>query len=169
MRKIAVFLLVACMLFVAAGCDRSEASEEIFVLPGYGLEITADSNFYENTGGSFDLQITNDKCYVSVMAYHYADLPLDTTTYDAYEIQNEDLFGKRDEVTVIEETKTQGTITYGVHSAKKDGVENYYATYLLDFPESEIFAWVLITSTPTYYMNNTEYLHNIVCSLVPVV
>lgn len=179
MKKAIVFLLMVCMLFSITGCSGidnivspAEPMEEAFVVPGYGLQITADSTFYTNTGGSFDLQITNDKTYISIMAYDYIDLPQDTTTRDVYDVQNEDLFSKRDAVAVIEEAKTQtlaqGEITYEVYSAEKDGVKNYYATYLVDFPEKETFAWVLITAAPSYYNNNTEYLHNIVCSLTSI-
>ena len=107
------------------------------------------------------------------MAYKYIDLPADTTPLDVYETQNADLFGKREAVTAIEADKTQalshGTMTYALYSAQRDGVKNYYATYMMDFPEDETFAWVLISATPSYYTNNTEYLHNIVCSLAPTV
>ena len=48
-------------------------------------------------------------------------------------------------------------------------MKNYYATYLLDFPEAETLAWVLITATPSYLDANRESLHNIVCTLKPTV
>ena len=36
---------------------------------------------------------------------------------------------------------------------------------MIDFPEEETFAWVLITATPSYFEDSRESLHNIVCSL----
>ena len=57
------------------------------------------------------------------------------------------------------------SITQSLYSAKKDGVENYYASYLIDFPSDEVFAWVLVSTTPSYFNSNREYLHNIVCTI----
>ena len=103
------------------------------------------------------------------MAYKYIDLPEGVTPRDVYDMQNEDLFSKRTAVTVIEEVKTQTvsqkTVTRALHSAEKDGVKNYYATYLIDLPEEEVLAWVLVTATPSYLEANQEYLNNIVFSL----
>ena len=176
MKKAIILLLAVCILCSAAGCSGindisslSSSAEKVFTLDSYHLQITADRTFQENTGGSFDLQITNENAYISIMAYHYIDLPENTTGQDVYDLQNEDLFSKREAVTLIEgdetQTLSQGTVTYGLHSAERDGVKNYYATYLVDLPEKETLAWVLVTAIPSYYQNNMEYLHNIVCSL----
>ena len=171
MKKAIVFLLSVVMLVSAAGCSGNTAEPTVFSIDDYGLQLTADSTFREKTGGSFDLQITNGKAYVSIMAYKYIDLPADTTPLDVYETQNADLFGKREAVTAIEADKTQavshGTMTYALYSAQRDGVKNYYATYMMDFPEDETFAWVLITATPSYLDANRDSLHSIVCSLAP--
>lgn len=170
MKKLTLLLLIVCMLFSAAGCsalndvaDLISPTEEVFSIEGYRLQITADSTFKTNTGGNFDLQITNGKAYISIMAYKYIDLPEDTTPQDVYDVQNEDLFSKRTNVTAIEESETQA-----LHSAEKDGVKNYYATYLIDLPDAETFAWVLVTATPSYFENNKEYLNNIVYSLTTI-
>lgn len=179
MKKGMIVLLVVCMLFCTVGCSVPndveqllKPTEQMFSVDTYGLQITADSTFFEKTGGSFDLQITNEYCYVSVMAYKYIDLPSGTTPQDVYEVQNEGLFGKRENVSVVEGEKTQalsqGEITYALYSAEKDGVKNYYATYLVDFPQEETLAWVLITATPSYLDVNREFLHGIVCSLTTV-
>ena len=179
MKKMFVLLLIISMVCSVTGCSLSEdimsavqPKQKTFQLEEYGLQIIADDSFSEKTGGSFDLQITNDKAYISIMAYTYEDLPQDTTVLDVLDVQNEDLMGKRDNVAVVQERKTQsvadGEIIYEVYSAEKDGVKNYYATYLVDFPEAEVCAWVLVTATPSYYNNQTEYLHNIVCSMTPV-
>lgn len=177
MKKAIVLLLVVCVLYSAAGCSAlntiissTEPAEKVFLLDSYHLMITADDTFYEKTGGSFDLQITNDNTYISIMAYNYIDLPQDTTPQDVYDVQNEEVFSKREAVAVVEEVKTQslpqGEVVYAVYSAERDGVKNYYATYLVDLPENETFAWVLVTAVPSYFVNNADYLHNIVCSLM---
>lgn len=179
MKKIIVVLLVVCILFSAAGCsvlnDASsiiKPTETVFSVDLYHLQITADSTFQEKTGGSFDLQITNNNAYISVMAYKYIDLSEDLTPLKVYDMQNKDLFSRRSAVTVIEEETTQSLGKYVVkqalHSAEKDGIKNYYGTYLVDFPEQKTFAWVLITAMPSYFENNREYLQNIAYSLVPV-
>lgn len=170
MKKAIAILLLVCVVF--SGCSvmkKAKPTEMVFSIDSYDLQITADSTFYENTGGSFDLQITNDKSYVSIMAYRYIDLPEGITPRDVYDTQTEDLFSRRTAVTTIEETKTESlgklTVTQALHSAEKDGVKNYYATYLVDLPQEETLAWVLVTATPSYLEANREYLHDIVCSL----
>lgn len=179
MKRYSVFLLAVCVLFSATACSvlndvesLVEPTETVFSVNNYHLQITADSTFDQNTGGNFDLQITNGNTYISIMAYKYIDLPEDVTPQDVYNTQNEDLFSKRTAVTTIEEAKTQtlsqSVLTHALHSAEKDGIKNYYATYLLDFPDKEIFAWVLVTAMPSYMDSNREYLHNIVCSLTPM-
>lgn len=176
MKKAILILVVICVLFSAAGCAAVidpesvfTSKEVVFTIDDYQLQITADETFEENTGGAFDLQLTNKKSYISVMAYKYMDLPEGMTTQDVYKMQNEDLFSKRTAVTAVEEVKTQTlsqkSITYATYSAEKDGVKNYYVTYLVDIPQEETFAWVLVTAAPSYMDHNQEYLHNIVCSL----
>lgn len=179
MRKIIVLLVAICTLFCVAGCSvpndtisTSAPTEVVFTLDTYGLQITADNTFHEKTGGSFDLQITNDRTYISIMAYQYIDLPSELAPQDVYDMQNEELFSKRDNVTVIEEPNTQSypqyTMTKGLFSAEKDGVKNHYISYLIDFPDKECFAWVLVAAMPSYLESNQDYLHNIVRSLAPV-
>lgn len=184
MKRIISLLLVVCIALPFAGCSavlerlstvmpmETEPTEKTFTVNNYPLQIVADTSFYDKTGGSFDLQITNDSCYLSVMPYLYSELPEGIAAQDVYDIQNEEIFSKREAVTPVAEAKTQslpqGEMIYGVYSAEKDGVENYYATYLIDFPGQEICAWVLVTAVPSYYQSNTDYLHNIVCSLSAV-
>lgn len=163
MKKLTVFLLAACLLLSGCGAISQEAAqpvEAVFTVDGYGLQLTADSSFYEDTGGSFDLQITNDHAFVSIMAYKYIDLPQDCTPADVYVMQNQDIFSRRTNVTALEEAETKG-----LYSAERDGVKNYYATYLIDLPEQETFAWVLVTAAPSYLENNRAYLDGIVASI----
>ena len=176
MRKILRGLLAVCVLFNMWGCSDiadivqpAKSAEKVFVIDNYDLQITADSSFSENTGGEFDLQITNDNAYISIMAFAYIDIPSDLTPMDIFELQNEEIFNRRDSVRVVEEVETkdiaQGQVRQAVYSAEKDGNKNYYATYLIDMPEEEVCAWVLVTAMPSYMDKNREYLQDIVCSL----
>lgn len=171
MKKAFIFLLAVYILLFAVGCSVPipRLSETVFSIEDYRLQLTANSTFKENTGGEFDLQITNDYAYISVMAYNYSDLSQGLTPPDVYDMQNEDLFSKRTDVVVLEEVKTQvisqRTVMHTLFSAKNNGVENYYTSYLVDLPYAETFAWVLVSSTPSYYTENKDMLHSIVCSL----
>ena len=106
------------------------------------------------------------------MAFKYIDLSEDLTPAKVYEMQNEEVFNRRESVKEIEEDKAPAlsgsAVKMALYSAEKDGAKNYYATYLVDFPDKETFAWVLITAMPSYLTENREYLHNIVCSLTTV-
>ena len=170
MKKVIVTLLLVFVVFSGCSVLNDIAPEEaVFSINDYHLQITADSTFQQKTGGNFDLQITNNKAYISIMAYKYTDLPSNVTPLDVYDTQNEDLLGKRTAVAVIEEAQTQTLsqhqITQALYSAEKDGVKNYYAAYLIDLPNEETFAWILVTAAPSYFDANRDYLHNIVCSL----
>ena len=169
MKKIFIGLLIVCMLFSAVGCSFFKTREKVFSIDNYDLQITADATFYDSTVGEFDLQITNNKSYISIMAYKYIDLSSALTPRLVYKMQNDDLFSKRNEVSVVEAEKTSvlsdRTVTYALYSAEKEGIKNYYSTYLIDIPEKEVFAWVLVSSTPSYLLENRAYLDGIVFSL----
>lgn len=176
MKKLFVLFLIICTLCSVTSCTIPNNTDSlippidtVFKIPNYHLQITADNTFEEKTGGSYDLQITNGNTYISIMAYKYIDLPSNLTPQDVYDMQNEDLFNKRTAVKNIEKAKTQTigqrVITSALYSAEKNGSKNYYASYLIDFPNAEVFAWVLVTAVPSYLNENRDFLHNIVCSL----
>ncbi len=175
MKKFYCVLLLICTVLSASGCadllPAQTPRETVFPIDAYHLQITADSSFKSVEVSNFDLQITNGSVYLSVMGYHYIDLPTDSAPIDYYNFHNEDMFSRRQNVAVIEEAKTESsaerTLIRTLYSAEKDGVKNYYASYLVDFPEAGVFAWVLVTSTPSYMQNNSAALHEIVCSLTP--
>lgn len=179
MKKALIILLAVCMLWAAVGCTAlgganapTEPERKTFLVPGYNLQIMADDTYSEKTGGSFDLQLTNNSAYISVMAYNYSDLDEGTTARDLYDFHNEDITSKRDAVNTVEETYAftlpQAEVIHGVFTAEKEGNKNYYASYLFDFPEKETVAWVLVTAIPSYYENNKEHLNNMACSLAPM-
>ncbi len=172
MKKVTVFLLAVCMLLSATGCSLSEVTEKVFTVDDYQLQITADSTFREDTMGEFDLQICNGDSYVSIMAYEYIDLPEGKQPIDVFDLQKEDISGRRTNVERAEELEAKNlpskVIAHEIYSGEREGIRNYYGMYLLDFPEAETFAWVLVSAMPSYYENNSEYLNNIVCSIVPV-
>ena len=176
MIKKIIVLLMTCILFSTVGCSVPnnpasllEPTETIFTVDNYHLQITADSTFNEKTDGDWDLQITNENAYISIMAYRHIDIPENLTPLDIYDMQNEGLLSQRTAVNVIEKAKTQTfsqqVVTHALYSAEKDGVKNYYASYLIELPDDETFAWVLVSAMPSYLDENKEYLHNIVCSL----
>ena len=185
MRKAFLLILTLCMLLSVTGCtlpiDTVSTSqptttdpapaEAVFRIDDSRLQITADSTFREKTAGSYDLQLTNDRCYISIMAFKYIDLPTGVTPTDVFDMQNEDLWSKRDNVATVEKVTTQTlphcTVTHTMYSAEKDGSKNYYASYLVDFPNAETFAWVLVSAMPSYLVENKAYLNTIVCSLLP--
>ena len=167
-----ICLLALCILLTASACslpNPSAPEEKVFSIGDYNMQITANTDFHEKTGGSFDLQITNDKCYISIMAFRYIDLPADTTPFDVFDLQNEDLLGRREKVVTIEDARmqvlTKGSLTNSLYSAEKDGVKNYYGSYLMDLPSDESFAWILVTAAPSYFEHNRADLERIVSSL----
>ena len=168
MKKTLILSLVLCILLSAAGCSLLNPAPKDFDVADYNMVITADEGFKEDTGGDWSLQITNYKTYISVMPFTYEELD-DITPEEIYALQNEDIFTRREDTKVLEEetTKTENgkTIIRTVFSAVLDGEENYYVCYLVDIPESEICAWVLVTTLPEYYDSIKEKSDTIVASL----
>ena len=178
-KKVITFLLIACMLFSAVGCSAidkqspfSKSTEKVFSIDNYKLQITANTTFKEDTDGEFDLQITNDDCYISVMTYKYVDISEDLMPMDVFDMQNDALFETRDNVAVIEKAITQTlenkSITKALFSAEKNKIKTYYEAYLIDIPENETLSWVLVSAMPSYIKENKEFIDNIVCSLEAV-
>lgn len=176
LKKIIVLLLTICTLLLAVGCSAidkrnpfSQPTEKVFSIDNYKLQITADTTFKEDTDGEFDLQITNDECYISVMTYKYVDIAEDLTPMDVFDMQNDALFSQRGNVTVVEKATTQTlgqkSIIKALYSAEKDKIKNYYVAYLIDIPENETLSWVLVSAMPTYIIENKENIDNIVYSL----
>ena len=176
MKKVMVVLLTVCILFSEAGCSflndtysLTKQTETVFSIDSYNLQITADNAFHQEPISNFDLQLTNRNSYISIMAYKYIDLANNSTPLDIYDMQNEDLFSRRENVTIIEDVEVQSlpqaVVTQTTYSAEREGIKNYYVSYLIDFPNAETFAWVLVTAVPSYIDNNRAYLNNIVCSL----
>ena len=95
----------------------------------------------------------------------------DSTARDVFDVQNNELLSKRDAVEEVEAPTTQSLphcqVIRALYTAERDGSKNYYETYLLDFPESQILAWVLVTATPSYATSHRDYLSDIVFSLTP--
>lgn len=168
MKKTLILSLVLCILLSAAGCSLLNPAPKDFEVADYNMVITADEGFKEDTGGEWSLQITNYQTYISVMPFTYEELD-DITPEEIYALQNEDIFTRREDTKVLEEetTKTENgkTIIRTVFSAVLDGEENYYVCYLVDIPESELCAWVLVTTLPEYYNSVKENSDTIVASL----
>lgn len=168
MKKALILSLILCVVLSAAGCSLFNPAPKDFEVADYNMVITADEGFTEDTGGEWSLQITNYKTYISVMPFTYEELG-DITPEEIYSLQNEDIFTRREDTEVLEEetkkTENGKTIIRTVFSAVLDGDENYYVCYLVDIPESELCAWVLVTTLPEYYDSIKEKSDTIVASL----
>lgn len=175
MKYIKSLSLILLFAIILSGCSPvvdklMENSVKTFEIPSYGLSFTADGDFEEaESGGGWNIQITDGAAYFSIMAYEYADLSEGQTPEDVYRYHNEDIFSRRENVTVVTEEKGEiwNEITYlnTVYSAEKDGVKNYYSSYLVDMEQDGIFAWVLVTSTPSYLEKNSEEFKEMVRSI----
>lgn len=169
--RIFLSLLIICLMLT--GCSFvgpiGEKKDVIFEIPFYKLSLTANESFEkDNEDSNWDLQLTNGNAYISIMAYKYIDLAEDQSPKEIYDWHNEELFSKRDNVSVVKEavteTEADRTIIKTRYSAENDGSKNYYDSYLLDFKNDEVFAWVLVTGTPSY-IESTKELEDIVYTL----
>lgn len=164
--KIAAFVLALCLLLV--GCKAEAVS---FQVGQYDLAIIADSTFEDVTAGDWNLQISDGNVYISIMAWKYSEMADDnfSNSYELYTLHDENLKSKRQNVETI-----AAEITYNdgerkayrnAFRAEKDGLENVYYTYLLDFEESGRVAWVILNGEPSYFEENLYALETIVNSI----
>lgn len=172
---------VLCMLFsfclMLCGCDAFEAlnkqKAKAFSIPSYGLELTADASYSDVTDeGNFDLQITNGHLYLGVMAYRIEDINESETPQSIFGFHNKDLMSRRENVAVeIEETTEhldKKSVAFIRWSADYNGYKNYYDSYLIEFDDSNVFAWVLVSMPPENLDIYNEKVTNIVYSLIVV-
>lgn len=168
-RTIKGLALMMAMVMMFTGCASEEAAKE-FNVSGFGINLTATESWEESADTPFDIQITNGKCYVSVMAYKTADVEAYYTPLEIYDWHNEDIFSRRDDMEIVEELTTYAgtgkTITKTLYSAVNEDVENHYLSCLVTFDDNpDVFAWVLVSTMPSYMEDNEEALLEIIDSM----
>lgn len=166
MKKSLVCLAAVLLLLLSAGCSllpgKSRPDKE-FRIEGYGITFTAAGEWEEVSDTPFDIQITNSKSYLGIMAYGEQDLSQEQTAREVYDWQNSDLFSRRENVEIVRqyrEYQSQGkTIGSTLFSAERDGNQNYYLSCLVRFDTGDTpFAFVMITGMPNYIQDNREAL-----------
>lgn len=165
-RTFKCLLAMAALSLSLTGClplDLATATydEKEFTIEDYGVSFTATTEWEESEDTPFDLQISDNNSYFSVMAYNQIDLAEDQTPESIYEWHNEDIFSRRENVKIIEDyttyTNNGKTITSTLYSAEFDEGKNYYYSFLVTFDDNEdVFAWVLVTGVPSYISNHKD-------------
>ena len=181
MKKFKLLISVIIIATLLSGCafipnklaNKQENDNVIFAISDYNMQLTADSEFKKAEQESeWDLQITDNNVYLSVMAYKSIDLNENQSPEDAYDAQNKELFEKRDNVSVIIKKNTEISedkiIIHTRYSAESEVGKNYYDSFLVNFPEKETFAWILVSGVPSVIENYTEKVEDMVFSLAVV-
>jgi hypothetical protein len=169
MKKVLLIVLAVVLSVSVCGCGKEEIDpktvEKVFDITEYNMSITANETFYDNESENYNLQITDDKANISIMAYKTSEFET-MTPKEVYEYHNQDMFSRREEVTVIKEEDTGvyvgRKIIHTRYSAVLDGSENYYDTFLIDFEGKGVFAWVLVNGLPETIEADGDYYHRIV-------
>lgn len=177
MRKVLLPILAMAMLSVT-GCsfmtgyeaaralsEDVQDEQQVMTADGYGIQVTLSGEWSRQEDTAFDLQCvySDEEAYASFFYYYYIDMLEGTTAEDIFEIQNQDIIDKRDNVKIVEDVseRTSGdkTIRSIVFSAERNGSKNYYYANLVEFgKEADQFAWVLFTSIPSdMEQNRAEY------------
>lgn len=132
--------------------------DQVIAVDGYDIEVGFRDGWERRSDGetAFDLQCIygDDDACASFFYFYYVDLTEDTTAEDVFEIQNQEIIGKRDHVVILEEASERKsgdkTIQSLLFSAENEGHKNYYYTHFVEFGKgSDQFAWVLFTCMPS--------------------
>lgn len=172
-KKGSVCLAAILLLILCAGCSLLTGRvrrDRNFEIEDYGITFTAAGDWEEVEDTPFDIQITNSKSYLGIMAYGEQDLFPEQTAQEVYDWQNSDLFSRRENVEVVEQYQEYHaggkTIGSTMFSAERDKNQNYYLSCLVRFDNrDDIFAFVMITGTPSYIQNSREDLLGILETL----
>ena len=174
MKKLSLTAFLLALLLAFSSCmtltDVLDPKEKLFTLEDYPVSFTATTAFKEvSDRGEWDIQITDGRVYFGVMAYDPVDLSEGQTPEEIYKLQNDHLFGRRENVQVMVEENTSAlsgkSITHTRYSAEREGSKNYYESYLVTFGEDQTFCWVLITGLPSYIEKEGGHLRTVVESL----
>jgi predicted small lipoprotein YifL len=175
MKKIAVLLAVVLILSAFAGC----AKKDPFEIPGYSIEFDPGDGWSTVEDSGYDLQLTNGKAYITVMAYVSTDFIDPPDPLEIYRDQNDvEIISAREGIAVVEEEtsynhKSGKTITTTMYSAQYNGTENRYLSCMVQFNnEADSFVWFLFNSTADYMSKHRgsyiKLLEGLVCTAVPM-
>jgi len=118
----------------------------------------------------YDLQCLSaqEDLVTGVFVFDRRDIAEDTAAEDIFALQIDDLRSKRENFSLIEETKdaTDGgsRIKTVVYAGEKDVQKYYYIFSLVEFDDSDAFAVVLQSCFPSAWDENKAVLEEIVSS-----
>ncbi|MDO5574208.1 MAG: hypothetical protein Q4G60_09570, partial [bacterium] len=171
--KMIAELLIIAIVLTMSGCSLLDAGrviqaltdaetgkqeDQVMAVDGYDILVMPGSDWEQRTDEDipYDLQCIykNNEAYASFFYYFYIDMSDGTSAEDVFEMQTDDIMGKRDHVKVVEdvsERENNGkTIRSILFEGEKDGYKNYYYANLVEFGEAaDQFAWVMFTSMPS--------------------
>ena len=143
-------------------------TERTYAVGNYGVSFSLAGDWNKTDAENFDLQLSSDKygANISVFVFYKVDLAENSSVENLFNQQNDSLFANRQNVTTVNEAKTETVGTKTVYSkttsAERDGNKNYYRTYMVDNSESKVFVWVLVNSAPSDMQKNQDYFDSIV-------
>lgn len=176
-----LIILAAFVLFLFSGCSLAgqvlseitgtSAEIQTFTVGTYGIEVSVPQEWEDTGAENFDLQLYNSyvDMYMSIYGYTDDEFDPDTSPEEVFEHQNSYVLNQRDQVREIKslQTKEYGdkTVYSILYSAKKDGNQNYYRFYLLDFKSSDKMAWILFTAMPANMIAHSNTTSELVANI----
>lgn len=174
-------LLVLLITFLLVSCDIIESVDQlqkekvddemnVVQIEGYGIEMEFPSDWDDITNGTqFDLKCTNKNCYFGAFVYYDIDLAKEQTPYDIFEIQNDDLLSRRENIEFIGDDfiEVNGKSIHSMHYyGESDGKKNHYYFNLVEFEnKSDKFVWILFTGYPSVAQKQMEEWSKIIYSM----
>jgi len=158
-RMITIVLVLVMVMLTACTSDTPASNtkaEKVFKIEDYNISFSFPNNWKkEMDGAPYDLQCSNEESYACIFTYHKIDLSEGQTPLDIFNIQNDDIFSRRENVKKISEEKVDEFENKRIHSvlysAENGGVKNYYYCNLIEFKEeADVFAWIIFTAVPSY-------------------
>ncbi len=150
--------------------ESEEKSKEkvVFDVVPYDICFTFSDDWENTTDDSpFDLQMKrDDRYYCSIFGFKDIDLSNGMVPEDIFELQKEDLFGKRDFVELVKKEPVweneKKKIYRELYSGELEGEKYYYYCCLIDFKEpAEGLAWVIFSGGPSWIENDIQDLDEI--------
>ncbi|MGI5896697.1 MAG: hypothetical protein ACOX6U_07035 [Oscillospiraceae bacterium] len=170
---LAFFLFSGCRFAgqVLSEITGASAENQTFAVGTYGIDVSVPQGWEDTGAENFDLQLFHSSIGMYMSVYGYTDDEFDpgTSPEEVFERQNSSILTLREQVQELKdlqieeyEDKTVYTILY---SAEKDGNQNYYRVYLLDFKSSDKMAWILFTAMPADMIAHSNTTSEIVANV----
>lgn len=166
-------IMLALSLYTTLSADTDKLVNQVekteaFQVSNYEVWIVVPSDWEESETENLDLQLQKSKSNIILSAYGFLEMDLAEGQHvqDYFEMQNEYLLSKRDNIIELEPISSiddaEKTIYSVLYSAERDGIKNSYNFFFIDFKNTDNLVWIVFTGVPSVIKKNKDSINDII-------